>query len=114
MFSGARAKTQGPLHGNGTVPEGTEKAAEVMYEEYDPLVLRQREASPVLEFPTFDDALDEFYSKVPLCAAVQEKIDAILSCFDMSHQAGKEGGREGRGAMRRLCLAQTVANEEVR
>ncbi len=44
---------------NGEAP-----ARNVIYEEYDPIVLRQRQGRPVLQFPTFDAALDEFYSKV--------------------------------------------------
>ena len=61
---------------NGTA-EGA--AAAVLYEEYDPLVLLQRQGQPVLEFPSFDAALDEFYSKVNLDA---EHALATLRSFD--------------------------------
>jgi hypothetical protein len=38
-------------------PEG------MMYDDFDPLLLQQKAALTVLEFATFDAALDEFYSK---------------------------------------------------
>lgn len=35
-----------------------------MYEDFDPLLLKQNEALQKLEFDTYDAALDEFYAKV--------------------------------------------------
>lgn len=35
-----------------------------MYEDFDPLLLKQNEAQQKLEFETYDAALDEFYAKV--------------------------------------------------
>lgn len=36
----------------------------MVYDDFDPLQLRQKADKPVLEFESFDAALDEFYSKV--------------------------------------------------
>ena len=36
----------------------------LVYESYDPLLLKQNEAQELLPFSTFDAALDEFYAKV--------------------------------------------------
>lgn len=49
-------------------PEG------MLYDDFDPLPLQQKAALPVLEFETFDAALDEFYSKV--CSHF-----VVLFCF---------------------------------
>ena len=35
-----------------------------MYDDFDPLLLEQKKHEKVLEFDSFDAALDEFYSKV--------------------------------------------------
>ena len=36
----------------------------MVYEDFDPLLLKQNEAAQKLEFATYDAALDEFYAKV--------------------------------------------------
>ena len=36
----------------------------MVYEDFDPLLLKQNEAAQKLEFVTYDAALDEFYAKV--------------------------------------------------
>ena len=35
-----------------------------MYEDFEPLLLRQHQHKPALHFPTFDAALEEFFGKV--------------------------------------------------
>ena len=47
-------------------PEG-EGGAEAVYDSYDALLLEQHKQGHVQEFPTFDAALDEFYSKARTC-----------------------------------------------
>ena len=37
-----------------------------MYEDFDPLLLKQNEGLQKLEFETYDAALDEFYARVTL------------------------------------------------
>lgn len=37
-----------------------------MYSEFEPMVWAQNASRPMRTFPTFDAAMDEFYSKVPL------------------------------------------------
>ena len=43
-----------------SLPEG------MVYDDFDPLLLQQKGDKPLIEFETFDAALDEFYSKVQL------------------------------------------------
>ena len=50
---------------SGTDPSELAKKLEGMvYEDFDPLLLKQNEAAQKLEFETYDAALDEFYAKV--------------------------------------------------
>lgn len=44
-----------------------EDEADLVYDDYEPLQLLQQEGRPTRPFPTFDAALDEFYSKVSAC-----------------------------------------------
>lgn len=61
-----------PSQPSGTDPSELAKKLEGMvYEDFDPLLLKQNEAAQKLEFETYDAALDEFYAKV-LC---------LLSCL---------------------------------
>lgn len=56
-----------PSQPSGTDPSELAKKLEGMvYEDFDPLLLKQNEAAQKLEFETYDAALDEFYAKV-LC-----------------------------------------------
>ena len=56
-----------PSQPSGTEPSELAKKLEGMvYEDFDPLLLKQNEAAQKLEFETYDAALDEFYAKV-LC-----------------------------------------------
>lgn len=56
-----------PSQPSGTEPSELAKKLEGMvYEDFDPLLLKQNEAAQKLEFETYDAALDEFYTKV-LC-----------------------------------------------
>ena len=48
----------------GTAAEGPQCPPGMLYDDFDPLQLRQKADKPVLEFESFDAALDEFYSKV--------------------------------------------------
>lgn len=48
----------------GAAAEGPQCPPGMMYDDFDPLQLRQKADKPVLEFESFDAALDEFYSKV--------------------------------------------------
>ena len=55
-----------PSQPSGTDPSELAKKLEgVVYEDFDPLLLKQNEAAQKLEFETYDAALDEFYAKVP-------------------------------------------------
>lgn len=47
-----------------------------MYEDFDPLLLKQNEGLQKLEFETYDAALDEFYARVTLSWHIQ-----LLTCF---------------------------------
>ena len=54
-----------PSQPSGTDPSELAKKLEgVVYEDFDPLLLKQNEAAQKLEFETYDAALDEFYAKV--------------------------------------------------
>lgn len=54
-----------PSQPSGTDPSELAKKLEgVVYEDFDPLLLKQNEAQQKLEFETYDAALDEFYAKV--------------------------------------------------
>lgn len=54
-----------PSQPSGTDPSELAKKLEgVVYEDFDPLLLKQNEAAHRLEFDTYDAALDEFYAKV--------------------------------------------------
>jgi hypothetical protein len=58
----------------GGVADG---GAGLVYQDYNPLVLEQLARSPEqLRFPTFDEALDEFYSKVCIPMALHESSPA--------------------------------------
>ena len=51
----------------GTDPgELVKKLEGIVYEDFDPLLLKQNEGLQKLEFETYDSALDEFYAKVML------------------------------------------------
>ena len=53
-----------PSQPSGTSPADLAKKLEgVVYEDFDPLLLKQNEALQKLEFDTYDAALDEFYAK---------------------------------------------------
>lgn len=55
-----------PSQPSGSDPSELAKKLEGMvYEDFDPLLLKQNEAAQKLEFETYDAALDEFYAKVP-------------------------------------------------
>lgn len=41
-----------------------DKAAAAVYEQFEPLLMRQHAHKPALEFPTFDAAVAEFFGKV--------------------------------------------------
>lgn len=54
-----------PSQPSGTNPSELAKKLEgIVYEDFDPLLLKQNEALQQLEFETYDAALDEFYAKV--------------------------------------------------
>lgn len=54
-----------PSQPSGTSPAELAKQLEgVVYEDFDPLLLKQNESLQKLEFDTYDAALDEFYAKV--------------------------------------------------
>lgn len=60
-----------PSQPSGADPgELARKVEGVVYEDFDPLLLKQNEAAQKLEFETYDAALDEFYAKVALLADV--------------------------------------------
>lgn len=67
---GAQGQQNGSAaaHEGGKMPkqeQGEAPKQDVVYEAYDPLVMRQAAGAETLRFETFDAALDEFYSKVP-------------------------------------------------
>ena len=51
------------------LPAVEEDEADLVYDDYEPLQLLQQRGRPSRAFPTFDAALDEFYSKVSAQAA---------------------------------------------
>lgn len=54
-----------PSQPSGTdASELAKKLEGMVYEDFDPLLLKQNEAAQKLEFETYDAALDEFYAKV--------------------------------------------------
>ncbi|KAL3145238.1 hypothetical protein ABBQ32_000984 [Trebouxia sp. C0010 RCD-2024] len=54
-----------PSQPSGADPgELARKLEGVVYEDFDPLLLKQNEAAQKLEFETYDAALDEFYAKI--------------------------------------------------
>lgn len=54
-----------PSQPSGTDPSELAKKLEgIVYEDFDPLLLKQNEGLQKLEFETYDAALDEFYAKV--------------------------------------------------
>ena len=56
-----------PSQPSGTDPSELAKKLEgIVYEDFDPLLLKQNEGLQKLEFETYDAALDEFYAKVML------------------------------------------------
>ena len=60
-----------PSQPSGADPgELAKKLEGVVYEDFDPLLLKQNEAAHKLEFETYDAALDEFYAKVSPLASV--------------------------------------------
>lgn len=59
-----------PSQPSGDPSELAKKLEGVVYEDFDPLLLKQNEAAQKLEFETYDAALDEFYAKVSSLACV--------------------------------------------
>ena len=57
----AKASTQTPADGH---QEAQQEEPAKIFEAYDALILEQHKHRPVLEFGTFDMALDEFHGKV--------------------------------------------------
>lgn len=51
-----------------------------MYEDFDPLLLKQNEGLQKLEFETYDAALDEFYARVMLSWHIQLFICFVTIC----------------------------------
>lgn len=47
----------------------------LVYSEFEPLAWAQNAGRPVKEFPTFDAALDEFFSKVRACSERERLLD---------------------------------------
>eukprot|EP00892_Ulva_mutabilis_P008831 jgi/Ulvmu1/631/UM010_0001.1 len=68
----------------------------MMYDDFDPLQLRQKADKPVLEFDSFNAALDEFYSKIESQRQVQQ-------------QAAAEAQARGRVAKVQTDLEQRTA-----
>ena len=44
--------------------DGGEKGKFLSFHEFYPMLFKQHEGMPFLEFPTFDQAVDEFFSKL--------------------------------------------------
>lgn len=60
-----QAPAPDPSQPSGTTPSDLAKKLEgIVYEDFDPLLLKQNEAAQKLEFETYDAALDEFFAKV--------------------------------------------------
>jgi len=52
-----------------------------VYEDFDPLLLKQNEGLQKLEFETYDAALDEFYARVTLSWHIQMLICFVSVCY---------------------------------
>jgi hypothetical protein len=74
--SDSSSSKQGAAKGAAAAEEGqqqqqSERGAGLVYQDYNPLRLSQlSRAKELLDFPSFDDALDEFYSKVCMCICI--------------------------------------------
>lgn len=62
--AGGTAAAGAGVGGEGEGGEAAAAAAPVVYEDFNPLRLAQAAGEEVVEFESFDDALDEFFSKV--------------------------------------------------
>ena len=62
------AKNQVLLAGQAASDKDLQDAdGDKAYEDYEPMLLQQHAQRPHLTFPTFDAAMDEFFSKVRFC-----------------------------------------------
>ena len=57
-----------------------------MYEDFDPLLLKQNGGLQKLEFETYDAALDEFYARVMLSWHIQMFMSFVSVCFSSERQ----------------------------
>jgi hypothetical protein len=76
-----------PAQPSGTNPSELAKKLEgIVYEDFDPLLLKQNEGLQKLEFETYDAALDEFYARVMLSWHIQLLICFVSICFSSECQ----------------------------
>lgn len=81
-----------------------EDEADLVYDDYEPLQLVQQEGRPSRPFPTFDAALDEFYSKV----SAQHTAPASPSSETAQPTAERSCGRD---AVHRLHAVLTMCGQ---
>ncbi|KIY94935.1 hypothetical protein MNEG_13027 [Monoraphidium neglectum] len=101
---GGGAAAAGGEGGGGAEGDGEGDGAPVVYEDFNPLRLAQCAGESVLEFPSFDDALDEFYSKIE-----GQRVDVAKADAEKAAVGKLERVKQDQGA--RVAALESEASE---